>query len=70
MQIMDILFTENPEYMSLEIEKIDEVEHPEIANKYDYYFVPAFYVGEEKLHEGAATLKKIRRVFETALAIG
>ena len=68
LQIMDILFAENPEYLSLDIEKIDEVEYPDIANKYDYYFVPTFYVGDEKLHEGAATIKKIRRVFDAALA--
>ena len=64
---MDILYAENPEYLSLEIKKIDEVEHPDIANKYDYYYVPTFYVGDEKLHEGAATIKKIRRVFDAAL---
>jgi len=67
-RIMDILFAENPDYRALEIEIIDEVLHPEIAEKYDYYYVPTFYVGDEKLHEGAATIKKIRRVFDAALA--
>ena len=67
MRIMDVLFAENPEYLSLEIEKIDETVHPEIADKYDYYYVPTYYVGDEKLHEGAATVKKIRRVFDAAL---
>jgi len=67
---MDVLFAENPEYLSLEIEKIDETVHPEIADKYDYYYVPTFYVGSEKLHEGAATIKKLKRVFDAALEGG
>lgn len=70
LRIMDVLFAENPEYLSLEIEKIDETVHPEIADKYDYYYVPTFYVGSEKLHEGAATIKKLKRVFDAALEGG
>ena len=70
LRIMDILFAENPEYLSLEIEKIDETVHPDIAAMYDYFFVPTFYVGDEKLHEGAATIKKVRRVFDAALKGG
>ena len=65
--MMDTLFAENPEYLSLEIEKIDETVHPDIAKRYDYYYVPTFYVGEKKLHEGVATIKKIKRVFDAAL---
>lgn len=67
LRIMDILFAENPKYLSLEIEKIDESIHPDIAKKYDYYYVPTFYVDGEKLHEGAATIKKIRRIFDVAV---
>jgi len=55
-------------YSSLEIENIDEDEFPDISAKYDYYYVPTFYVGGKKQHEGAATLDKVRRVFEAALA--
>jgi len=67
LRMMDDLFAENPEYQSLEIEKIDETVHPGIANKYDYYYVPTFFIGDKKLHEGVATTKKIRRVFDAAL---
>ena len=66
-RIMDELFTENPEYQFLEIEKIDERVHPDIAKKYDYFYVPTFYVGDVKMHEGAADYGKIKRVFEAAL---
>ena len=64
---MDELIAENPDYRAIEIEKIDEVIYPDIAEKFDYYYVPTYYVGDEKLHEGVASLKKIKRVFDAAL---
>jgi len=67
LRYMDALYAENAEYASLEVEIIDELVHPGIAKKYDYYYVPAYYVGNKKLHEGAASMRKIRRVFDAAL---
>ena len=67
LRIMDELFASNSEYMGLEIEKIDERVHPDIAEKYDYYYVPSYYVDGEKLHEGVASKEKIKRVFDAAL---
>ena len=64
---MDELLAENAEYRAVEIEKIDELVYPDVARKYNYYFVPTFYVGDEKLHEGVASRKKIQRVFDAAL---
>ena len=64
---MDELYAINPAYKNLEIEIIDEGKHPEIADKYDYYYVPAYYVDGEKLHEGVASTEKIQRVFDAAL---
>ena len=64
---MDKLYSENDAYKALTVNFIDETEHPEIADKYDYYRVPTYYVGDEKLHEGIAELKDVRRVFDTAL---
>jgi len=64
---MDALFAENPEYRRLEIVMIDELVEPEIAARYDYYYVPTYYVGDKKMHEGAASLKKIKRVFDAAM---
>lgn len=66
---LDELLAENPAYSSIEIEKIDERVYPDIARRYDYYLVPTFYVGETKMHEGAASLKAIRRVLDAALEI-
>ena len=65
--IQDWIATEYPEYADIPVEFIDEDEHPEIADQYDYYYVPTYYVAGEKLHEGVATKEKIHRVFERAL---
>ena len=58
---------EHPEYGAVEMEIIDETRNPEIAEKWDYYYVPTYFLGEEKLHEGAATKQKVQRVYEKAL---
>ena len=67
---MDELFAENAVYKEIEIEKIDEVVHPDIADQYDYWYVPTYFVGSEKLHEGVASLEIIRGVFDAALEGG
>ena len=64
---MDELYLKNPEYRNLEIEIIDENEHPDIADKYDYHYVPTYYVANIKVHEGVVDLEKIQRVFDIAL---
>jgi disulfide oxidoreductase YuzD len=66
---MNALIAENKEYEDLNINIIDEHAHPEIADKYDYYLVPTYYVGDEKVHEGAASLKKIKKVLDTAATL-
>ena len=60
------LIKENPEFSNVKINKIEESENPVLANKYDYYYVPTYYVDEEKVDEGEATKDDIRRVFEAA----
>ena len=37
-----------PEYKDIVIETIEETEHPDIADQYDYYYVPTFYIADEK----------------------
>ena len=64
---MDELKEKNPEYKKLEIEIIDENEHPEIADKYDYHYVPTYYVEGKKVHEGAANLRKVNKVLKAAI---
>ncbi len=63
---MDQLLESHPEFKDIQMEIIDEVQHPDIANDYDYWFVPTYYVGDHKVHEGAASKKIIKKVFEQA----
>ena len=64
---MDELMAQYPEYNDLPINVIDEIQHPEVARQYDYYYVPTYFVGDQKLHEGVATKEKIHAVLERAL---
>jgi len=67
LRFMEQLYQSDRRYRDIPLEKIDERRHPEIADKYDYYFVPTFYVGDRKAHEGAATLQAVKKVFDEAL---
>jgi len=66
-KMMDDLMDKNPEYKSLEIEKIEESKNAKLANTYDYYLVPTYYVDGQKIHEGVPTLKKVEDVFKKAV---
>ncbi|HPT86105.1 MAG TPA: glutaredoxin, partial [Bacillota bacterium] len=57
------------EYRDIEVKIIDEKEEAELANSYDYYYVPTYFYGNIKLHEGAATKDKIRQVFDEYLRL-
>lgn len=63
----DKLCAENEPYNGIEFEMIDERVHPDIADQYDYFYVPTFYVGDEKVHEGPADETDVKAVFEAAL---
>jgi glutaredoxin len=65
---IDDLKAAHPEYAGVPFEMIDERKQPDVAEKYDYYYVPTFYVGEEKVHEGHAEMADVEKVFQAALA--
>lgn len=67
---MDELKKENPAYAEAAITVIDEIKNPQIANQYDYFLVPTFYVGGEKVHEGIASKDIIRNILEKAIYMG
>ena len=64
---LDELMAEHPEYKKIPMKVIDERKEPDIANRYDYYLVPTFYVDGVKLHEGVATKEKIEAVLKQAM---
>lgn len=58
---------ENPDYARIPIRAVEETREKALADAYDYYKVPTYYLGKEKLHEGAATKEKIKAVLDRAL---
>lgn len=67
LKLLEDLKAEDSRYAAIEIEKINERTQPELADRYDYYYVPTFFLGQEKLHEGHAEREDIVRVLERAL---
>ncbi len=65
-QYMVEIFKEHPEYERIPIRAIDETAQPEIANFYDYYYTPCFFLDGKKIMEGISTKANILAVFEAA----
>lgn len=57
----------HPELAAVEIEMIEESEQPALADTYDYYYVPTFYVGDVKVHEGGIWPDEVEKVLRKAL---
>ena len=61
-------------YSSVVIDWVEENEHPEISAKYDYYYVPTFFVDGVKLYEAhpgesyEECKANVRRVLDEALS--
>lgn len=54
-------------YKDIEIEMIEESQQPELADRYDYYYVPTFFAGDQKLFEGAMEYSDVQKVLDQAL---
>ena len=50
------------ELASVEIDMIEESEQPDVADKFDYYYVPTFYVDGEKVHEGGIYPEEVEAI--------
>ena len=57
----------HPEYAKIPFTVINENKNPEIADKYDYYYVPTFFTGDVKMMEGVPTKEAIEKAFAKAL---
>ena len=57
-RVIEELIAEHPEFAAVEFERINEIEHPEIADKYDYNANPTMFIGDEKIYEGYLFEKK------------
>ena len=48
---LDELYAENPAYRQVPLTRIEESKEPELADRYDYYAVPTFFVDGKKIFE-------------------
>lgn len=65
--LLDELIKEYPAFKDIPIETIDEKLHPEIADKYDYWYVPTIYLEGKKVHEGAIDKDALHAILNMAL---
>lgn len=66
LKYIDELKNSDKRFDNIDIELIEESRNRALANSYDYYLVPCFYVDEKKVHEGAADKEDIRKVLNIA----
>ena len=66
------LQAEDAAYAALALDWIEESQQPDVANAYDYYYVPSVFAGQEKLYECspsedyAAIKANLRAAFDRA----
>ena len=46
---------------------IEESEQPELADTFDYYYVPTFYDGGVKVHDGGVYPEEVEKILRSAL---
>ena len=68
MRMMEALRSEDARYAAVKVRVVNEQEGTALAESLDYYYVPTYFVGGQKLHEWVPTLEAVRRVFDAALA--
>lgn len=62
-----------PEYAAVKIRRIDETAEAQLAESFDYWYVPSFFLGDEKLYEAdpaedeETVRAKLTAVFDRAL---
>ena len=57
----------HPELQSLQIELVEESEELALADQYDYYYVPTFYIDGVKVHEGGIYPEEVEPLLRKAL---
>lgn len=61
------LMAEHPEYRDIHITMVNEAKEAALAEQYDYYYVPSYFVGKDKLFEGHAEKSDVEAVFKKVL---
>ncbi len=58
---------ESPEYAKIPVKMVEEREQKALADSFDYYYVPCYYIDDVKISEGSVDKDGVRAVFEKAL---
>ena len=70
---LEELYEKNPEYKKIPITRIEESRQPDVADRYDYWAVPTFFVGDRKVFEAhigmsyEALYEKVQEALDQAL---
>ena len=65
--LIDEIIAEDPKYAAVEFDRIEESQQRALAETYDYWYVPCFFLGKEKLMEGVPTKEKVKAAMDIAL---
>ena len=66
---LEELTRENPAYREIAVEWIEERQQPDVAARYDYYYVPTIFEGQKKLYEAnpSERFEDVKRNVKAAL---
>ena len=67
LRYIEELKAEHAELAAVDIEMLEESELPDVADKFDYYYVPTFYVDGIKEHEGGIYPEEVERILRKPL---
>ena len=66
LQLQEELFAAHPEWRDIPLKIVDEIRDPAFADRFNYYYVPTYYVDGQKVHEGHAERDDVKKVFRLA----
>lgn len=58
---------EDDKYSNIDFDFIDESIEVDLANRFDYYYVPSFFDGDKKLHEGTINKEQLKKMLDKYL---
>lgn len=64
---MEELKAEDPRYADIPVKMVEERQQKELADSYDYYYVPCYYIDGKKVSEGSVDKAGVKKVFDWAL---
>ena len=67
-ELIAAICKQHPELQAVPIREVDETRETAFADSLDYYYVPAFFLGQQRLHEGVPTQAVVETALRTALA--